>query len=612
MKGVAARNNPLTQKQTFTTDDKPLGGGLYDITHFHKHADHHVGLQFTNSLKPHHLDLLKQAAYKHLGYTTDNHYAEIEDHLHNAIQEGGYHEVHPQAYGDIIRAKHPNDLFRGVKAELQDMKRGVNVGGGFWSSIKNAAKTVWNGTKKVAKKVFKVGKHVVGDNIGDVAKNSYNMVNAYKKEGLTGALKEAGSRVAPSVGNLNKLDFSEDHNSLTAADRDYMKLTHAAYETDNEKRLQIGGWNLDKELSNRDKAVYQKDGEVHIAYRGSDFSFKDKLKSAGDVLADIGIARGHEQDSIRQKEMARQTDAVWDKYKTQNISMSGHSLGGTTGILNAMRYSNDSRFKGMTAYNPGLSPFMGKNLKDYVSNEKIRYIVKGGDPVSNSILKEANNVKNGTFLMRGMKKSLSANHSINDLLGIEDKNTGGSLFVGGYQPPHEIKRVIDAHPRGMSVYNHKEHRVGGYISPLTIAHQHFGDIGVRHGINQMERHSGGSLNVGGMMKSSKSDREARLRDIAARNRKIDYPRRKGVEIRQQLAGMGIHPNPNRTPLPLNHYEMNYDGAHELLQKLKDIGAPLTYYDGQQYHPRYPKNEWNRRVTQHYWGDDTGSDMELGD
>ena len=106
MKGVAARNNPLTQKQTFTTDDKPLGGGLYDITHFHKHADHHVGLQFTNSLKPHHLDLLKQAAYKHLGYTTDNHYAEIEDHLHNAIQEGGYHEVHPQAYGDIIRAKH--------------------------------------------------------------------------------------------------------------------------------------------------------------------------------------------------------------------------------------------------------------------------------------------------------------------------------------------------------------------------------------------------------------------------------------------------------------------------------------------------------------------------
>jgi len=140
-----------------------------------------------------------------------------------------------------------------------------------------------------------------------------------------------------------------------------------------------------------------------------------------DIFADTEILIGNRwKISKRQEEMAAETDAVWKKYPKRKMSMSGHSLGGTTGILNAYRYLEEDRFEGMTAFNPGILFWMDK-LDEYLSVEKIRYVVKIGDPVSNSLLCKVPKIINGTFLVGseirfGDGINFRRNHSIDDLL----------------------------------------------------------------------------------------------------------------------------------------------------------------------------------------------------
>lgn len=95
-------------------------------------------------------------------------------------------------------------------------------------------------------------------------------------------------------------------------------LSAAAYSGTQE----VHGWQKDMELSNENRVVYHKDGKAKVAFRGTN---PTNLKDLGtDVLVGLGL----QDKSSRMKNALKTTNLAIKKYGKDNVSLTGHSLGG--------------------------------------------------------------------------------------------------------------------------------------------------------------------------------------------------------------------------------------------------------------------------------------------
>ena len=147
-----------------------------------------------------------------------------------------------------------------------------------------------------------------------------------------------------------------------------VKLADASY-----KPLpSINGWTRDDELSNQNYTTYTKDGRAKVSYRGSDFSNpKTRWEDLGaDLLLTIGLA----DSASRFKNAKKVADRAVKKYGENNVSLVGHSLGGSQSAW----VSRKTGLKG-TGFNTGWSPVDALRKRTYTN---FKNVIVEGDPVS--------------------------------------------------------------------------------------------------------------------------------------------------------------------------------------------------------------------------------------
>ena len=157
---------------------------------------------------------------------------------------------------------------------------------------------------------------------------------------------------------------------------DYAMLSNAVYNKGDAKNVE--GWNIDQSLSNDDVTTYvdPATGKVIQSYRGTDL--KHPKRGWKDFQADIGELTGYVRKTTRFKEARRMAQAAADKYGKDNVSVTGHSLGGAI--------ANDvSSSIGLQAYS--FNPLVGytriydeKNKQ--VDYSKVHQFSNPHDPVS--------------------------------------------------------------------------------------------------------------------------------------------------------------------------------------------------------------------------------------
>jgi len=149
------------------------------------------------------------------------------------------------------------------------------------------------------------------------------------------------------------------------------RRTFASISYDKTRPDEVDGY---KKVDEDDENVAYRDektGKVRIGVRGT--AGVDDLKTDADILAGTKI-----EDTDRFKRSDAFFQKVKDKYKPDNIRLSGHSLGG--GIVN--RLSQKYGVEG-SAYNPFL-------LKKDDISDKIKNVRSAFDPVSLAV---AGNIK---------------------------------------------------------------------------------------------------------------------------------------------------------------------------------------------------------------------------
>lgn len=148
------------------------------------------------------------------------------------------------------------------------------------------------------------------------------------------------------------------------------KLSKAAYS----QAPEVDGWKRDEQLSNINRSVYSKDGKAKVAFRGTDLS--SKKTRWDDLGTDLLIGLGLQDLSSRMKNAKKTTDLAAQKYGVNNVSLTGHSLGGTQAL-----YVNRKRGLATNAFNAGISPIDALTRRKYKPNAT-SYTV-GGDIISN-------------------------------------------------------------------------------------------------------------------------------------------------------------------------------------------------------------------------------------
>lgn len=142
------------------------------------------------------------------------------------------------------------------------------------------------------------------------------------------------------------------------------EMSRAAYSGATE----VNGWQKDMQLSGPDHAVFHKDGKAKIAYRGTD------VKNKRDLGTDALIALGLQDKSSRMRRAVRTADQVSAKYGKQNVSLTGHSLGGSQS-----QYVSRKRGLEATGFNAAMSPIDALRKRTY---SKFHSISTASDPIS--------------------------------------------------------------------------------------------------------------------------------------------------------------------------------------------------------------------------------------
>jgi hypothetical protein len=131
----------------------------------------------------------------------------------------------------------------------------------------------------------------------------------------------------------------------------YARLARAAYNTgkyseDYDKQ----GYIIDTQLSDKDRTVFFHPGSKRavVSFRGT------KLNNFSDLLTDVAIARGREGTTSRFMDSLKTAEKVARKYGKDNVSLTGHSLGGSQAIVVGQKLGLHTH-----AFNPGVGPLTG-------------------------------------------------------------------------------------------------------------------------------------------------------------------------------------------------------------------------------------------------------------
>ena len=155
---------------------------------------------------------------------------------------------------------------------------------------------------------------------------------------------------------------------LNTSDRAYEHFASAAYE---KNPGSIYGYDLDHSLSGKNTKVFiNKKGKVIVSFRGT--------AEKADLKTDLKIVGRSRADS-RFKDAEKLTQSLIKKYGVKNVTVAGHSLGGTIA-----RYVSSKTGVSGTVFNAGASP---SELGSHVdTNVKVKTIVTAGDPISNPLI----------------------------------------------------------------------------------------------------------------------------------------------------------------------------------------------------------------------------------
>lgn len=156
------------------------------------------------------------------------------------------------------------------------------------------------------------------------------------------------------------------------------QMSLAAYE--NNKALE--GYEIDQELSSPDRTVYVDPNSKHvtIAFRGTDLHHASNRWR--DIGADAAVFFGMEGWNHRFTHQVEATKKIIDKYGKDNVSLTGHSLGGSIGM-----YVSSKLGVKANVFNAGVSPAdisrqRGANKLLKENYELVDTNIKFGDPIS--------------------------------------------------------------------------------------------------------------------------------------------------------------------------------------------------------------------------------------
>lgn len=142
----------------------------------------------------------------------------------------------------------------------------------------------------------------------------------------------------------------------------------------------IPGYTRDDSLSSADWDVYVNDmtGNATIAFRGTDIKHPYKSTFWRDLGADTAVLFGAQKLNNRFKRVDRITKQVIDKYGYNNVTLTGHSLGGAE----AAYASNKYKLNAIT-YNAFVSPIdVVKNRFGATDWSNVTQNIVLGDPVA--------------------------------------------------------------------------------------------------------------------------------------------------------------------------------------------------------------------------------------
>lgn len=158
----------------------------------------------------------------------------------------------------------------------------------------------------------------------------------------------------------------------------YGIISQAAYMDGNESKYSalfqdhgMGGMILDKDLSSKKNSVFydQATGHVVISYRGTNPT------DAEDLRDDFAIAIGTESHTSRFKKAEKLYQQAAAKYGKENITITGHSLGGEIAMTVAERHDVEAH-----VFSPGMS--VAKVFQSHKGNANRTYMYyTRNDPV---------------------------------------------------------------------------------------------------------------------------------------------------------------------------------------------------------------------------------------
>lgn len=180
-----------------------------------------------------------------------------------------------------------------------------------------------------------------------------------------GKIKQFGSNVGKHIVNASKFltPQAESNANLSGLSSTLAKISNAAYQSNRPSSLD--NYNLDKELSDPETAIYYNQTNVIIGFRGT--------ANVKDLITDIDIVKGTTNDP-RYREAVDIYNKVKSKYPNLNIIATGHSLGGNLALYLNSLYGIQSE-----SFNAGLG--LGFIKSNSNKDRAILNIIKG-DPLS--------------------------------------------------------------------------------------------------------------------------------------------------------------------------------------------------------------------------------------
>lgn len=190
-------------------------------------------------------------------------------------------------------------------------------------------------------------------------------------------------------------------NDININHRIHLLLAKEAYQTPQQRRRNIMGYQLDEELNTKTEAVYINNNNIIIASKGT--NDLDDIKTDIEIIkTDVGDKEDFYNRTNRQRELLQMIKKTRAKYPNANIELTGHSLSGKA-ILEALNINRD--LYGIS-FNPG--GYFPTN-KNFVNNSTI--YIAGTDPLSFGYSSSKN-----AFIVDKPEKPKGFNHSINYFL----------------------------------------------------------------------------------------------------------------------------------------------------------------------------------------------------